>query len=147
MDSIELTTRLETDPTFVLLLAKKMIILNLSLGDLSVTLPGGADRSLLLEVFVLRPDLQKVFYDKVTSVAEEEADLIQRRSVPNALQRLADIVAPSTGEVNQADVKDIIAASRAILQFSDNRGRKSSNEPGDPLDDIYRFVNRGHSGS
>ena len=143
MNLSELILKLETDTNFTLLLAKKMVILNETVASLALTLPGGGERSLLLEAFVLRPDLQKTFYEQVTKVAEEEAELARTLATPNALRLLAEIISDTS---DRSDTKDKINASRAILSYSNSKVNKPG-APIDPLDDLYNFVTKGPNGS
>jgi hypothetical protein len=125
----ELRLKLESDPIFVKLLAKKFVVLGDSILAMSIELCG--DKNSLVEIFSRFPHTETAFYKAVEEQSSLESKHLLDQAIAGALRQLNDVVT----ERKTAEVRDLISASRAVLAY----GARGSGEsaPKDPLENLY----------
>jgi hypothetical protein len=117
------------DPAFIKLLAKKYVVLGDSILEMSIELCG--DKNAIISLFSQIPDHEIAFYKAVEEQSTLESTRLLDQAIAGALRQLNDVVT----ERKEAEVRDLISASRAVLAYSTRGSDKSA--PKDPLDDLY----------
>lgn len=132
----ELIEKLKEE-SFLRYIAKKHIVLGDSILEISMELCG--DKNTFIQVFVEHPELENAFYAAVEKQSNEETERLKFQAVAGAMRKLCGIVNDRSYD---ADAKDTIAASRAILAYSTPRTRGKSS-PDEEAEDLYQNLVRG----